>query len=232
MTLLEKLKEALKLKGLNEGLADLIKIDSEDQIDGVVSQLTATQNQDSLDFEKIISSSEFTNYVTKNGFDAVLKHSKTLQSEHDKKVSSGIKTFKDKYFKKIDGEDDDDGDDETKGKGKMGNPNDAPEWAKALISKVESLEKEKTTTGKLSQAKDLFSKSEKLQKLPEKVRNNWFNRINVESETSFEDQIKSLEEEATELKLISGTSKGLPMGGGSDDKPSEKEVNEIVDSIV
>jgi hypothetical protein len=231
MTLLEKLKAALKLKGLSEGLADLINITSEDQIEGILTQLSSTQNSDELDFSKVLSSNEFNAYVQKNGFDSLLKNSKTLQSEHDKKVSSGIKTFKEKYFKDMDPEGAE-GHEDGKGKEGMQNQNDAPEWAKALISKVENLEKEKASTGKLSQAKDLFTKSVTLQKLPEKLQNSWLNRINLESETSFEDQIKALEEEVTEFKIVTVNSKGLPIGGGSADKPSDSEVNDIVDAIV
>lgn len=230
MKFIEKLKAALKLKGLSEDLAKFISIESEDQIDGVVNQLAATQNSEELDFTKILATQEFEKYVTDNGFDKVLEVSKKLKSEHDKKVTSGIKSFRDKHFKTIEGEGDEE---DLESKKKKDMQDQTPEWAKNLIAKVDNLEKEKTTTTKLSQAKEAFANSKTLKKLPKKLQDNWLKRINLESETSFDDQIKELEEEVIELKLVSVDSKGLPTGGApSEDEPSAEEVDSIVDAIV
>lgn len=224
MTLKEKLKARLKELGLNEGLAEIIAITSEDQIEGIVDQLKPSTEEDVPDFNKILSSKEFTDYVAKNGFDKVLGASKTLQSAHDKKVTDGIKSFKEKYFKKIDGEEED----EPK-KPKMAD--DAPEWAKALIAKVESFEKKEQHSTKAEQVKELMSKS----KLSKNLQEKWAGRVNVDSEVSFEDQIKALETEEEEFKaeVLGGTiSRGLPTGGQPNGKPSDSEIDAVVNNLI
>ena len=73
MELKEKLKTALKEARLSEGLANLVKVDSEDQIKGVIRLLKPTQasNENELDFEKISGSKGFSKYVEEVGFDKI-----------------------------------------------------------------------------------------------------------------------------------------------------------------
>lgn len=76
---------------------------------------------------------------------------------------------------------------------------DTPEWAKALLQKVESLEKGKITESKANTVADLFSKSEILKRLPENQKQSWLKRVNLESE-DLAAEVAALETEYTELR--------------------------------
>jgi len=76
---------------------------------------------------------------------------------------------------------------------------DAPEWAKALINKVDALEKGKTIDSKSNAVADLFSKSEILKGLPENQKQSWLKRVNLEAE-DLPAEVSALEAEYTELK--------------------------------
>ncbi|MGG5506704.1 MULTISPECIES: hypothetical protein [unclassified Myroides] len=76
---------------------------------------------------------------------------------------------------------------------------DAPAWAKALIQKVEAIEKGEVVKSKQSTVTDLFAKSEVLKSLPEAQKQSWMNRVNLESE-DLSAEIASLETEYSELK--------------------------------
>lgn len=216
MNLLEKLKAALKKAGLKEGLADHIKIESEDQIEGIVNQLRPTpEGEDTLDFKKILSSKEFADFVEEKGFDQVVEGSKTLKSGYDRHVSKGIKTFKEKYLRTSEPEPDEDTDDKG---GKGGD--DMPKWAKALIDKVDSYQKK----DEANQWSDQVAQALKKSKLPEKLHTKWASRIVNNGDTKLEDQIKALEEEFDEMgKDFGGFNPGLPIGGGTDSKSASKE---------
>ena len=71
-------------------------------------------------------------------------------------------------------------------------------------------------------------------RIPEAIRQNWVNRIDVNSETSFEDQIKSLEEEYSTLVQVSADSgRYAPPAGGGNPNPSidEKLVEKLVEEL-
>ncbi|MBS9774588.1 MAG: hypothetical protein KGV59_05460 [Tenacibaculum sp.] len=219
----EKLKEALKKAGLNEGLADVINITSEDQIEGVVNSLQP-QNP-TLDFSAVLQSKEFATYVQQVGFDKVLEQSKTLQSEHDKKVTKGVETFKSKFLKTLTPDDGQGGNEPKPNQG-----DDVPAWAKQLMDTVSNLSQEKARATKLEQAQAVISKS----KLPEKFQKKWINRIDLESETPFEEQIKGLEEEYTDLQkdfVGANARRGLPSGGISDTTVTDEQAEAIVDEM-
>lgn len=117
-----------------------------------------------------------------------------------------------------------------------------PAWAKALIKqnqqlaqKVTQLETGKQTETKLSLAKKAFESSDVLKGIKsEEVKQRWINRFDLESEASFEDQVKDFESEYTELVQANadGTPLGGPAGGGSNPSTvNQKEVDEVVDSM-
>ncbi len=117
---------------------------------------------------------------------------------------------------------------------------DTPAWAKALIKqnkilaeKVEAVEAGKVADTKLSQAREVFGKSEVLKSMKPEIAQKWINRFDLESETSFEDQIKELETEYTELVQANADAQELggPAGGGQPAKVSQTEVDEVVDSM-
>jgi hypothetical protein len=118
-------------------------------------------------------------------------------------------------------------------------PDDAPAWAKALIDSnkkladdLEVMKSGKVIETKKATASELFAKSDVLKNMPEKARKNWENRIDVNSEISFEDQILGLETEYSEL--FQGTadtnSYAGPAGGG---KPTEVKADQsVVDKML
>ena len=115
---------------------------------------------------------------------------------------------------------------------------DVPEYVKALLSKLDTVtsDLEAIKTGKVTETKkatasDLFAKSEVLKKIPESIRPNWINRIDVNSETPFEDQIKVLETEYSELVQSSADNDYYagPAGGGS---TSPRVNQEVIDKML
>lgn len=219
-----KLKEALKKAGLNEELAETINITSESQIEGIVISLQSTQTADSeFNFAEILGSQQFADYVAENGFDGVMKLSKKLQSEHDKKVTAGIKTFQEKYFKKINGEDDEFNEDGTKKVTSSGD--EPPAWAKALIAKVDGIESDKSQLSHEAKVKEALGKS----KLSDTLKTKWASRIVADSETSIEDQVKDLETEYIELVGENQNfGKGIPNGTPPSEEVTVDDVAEIM----
>lgn len=101
---------------------------------------------------------------------------------------------------------------------------DAPAWAKAILkqnqkltSEIESIKTGSVTQTKKAQASELFGKSEILKGLKPELKERWLNRIDVNSETPFDEQIKELETEFSELVQVSADNGGYagPAGGGS-----------------
>lgn len=120
-------------------------------------------------------------------------------------------------------------------------PDDTPAWAKALIDSnqkmtadLEAIKSGNVLETKKQTASQLFEKSEVLKGLKPELKDRWINRIDVNSETPFEDQIKELESEYSELVQVSADNNqyGGPAGGGfKNDKPDDLSVNEIVDNL-
>lgn len=118
---------------------------------------------------------------------------------------------------------------------------DMPAWAKAILDSNKKLEGELEAikTGKIIETKrqtasELFAKSEVLKRIPESVRPNWINRIDVNSETPMEDQLKELETEYTELVQVSADSgRYAPPAGGGNPNPAidEKFVETLVNEM-
>lgn len=119
--------------------------------------------------------------------------------------------------------------------------NDAPAWAKALLKSNEKLtaDLEAIKTGNVLQTKkqtasQLFEKSDVLKGLKEDLKPRWINRIDVNSETPIEDQIKELESEYSELVQVTADNNqygGAAGGGSNNTKIDDKIVGEIVDNL-
>jgi hypothetical protein len=115
---------------------------------------------------------------------------------------------------------------------------DVPVWAQAILDSNKKLEGELEAlkTGKIIETKratasELFGKSEVLKNIPETIRKNWENRIDVNSETPFEEQIQALESEYSELVQGNANNNQYapPAGGGSAEiKADDAVVNAIV----
>lgn len=155
---------------------------------------------------------------------------RTLEAEKKKAEEAAAKN---KGGKKEEEEEEEDEEEEI--------PADTPSWAKALIKSnktlkadLDSIKSGNVLQNKKQTATQLFEKSETLKGLKEELKPRWINRIDINSETSIEDQIKELETEYSELVQINADSNSYagPAGtGSSEQKPSEAIVNEIVDNL-
>ena len=118
-------------------------------------------------------------------------------------------------------------------------PDDAPAWAKALIDSnkkladdLEIIKSGKMIESKRATASELFAKSEVLKNMPDSVRKNWENRIDVNSETSFEDQILGLETEYGELVQGSADTSNYAGPAGKGNPPELKADQAVVDKML
>lgn len=140
--------------------------------------------------------------------------------------------------------------DAEKAKGKGGNEDgnddevievgdDAPAWAKALLkqnekltSDLESIKTGKVVETKRATASELFGKSEILKNIPENIKKNWENRIDVNLETSFEDQIASLESEYSELtQTNANNNQYAPAAGGGNPADLKADPNVVAKMV-
>lgn len=109
-----------------------------------------------------------------------------------------------------------------------------PAWAEKFFQKLESIEKSQVKDSKRKTVSDLFEKSNILKGLKPELKEKWINRIDLEAETSFEDQIKELETEYTELVQVNADNNEYagPAGSGKGEvKPDDKIVEDIVDDL-
>ena len=183
MTIIDAIKKGLKAAGVNEKYAakvqKLFKIEKEEDIDTYVA----------LFKDNILPDLEDTSAVEKAKKDAIAEYEKNNGLKDGKPVKKTKKTAK--------SEEDDE--DEGKDEDFEGLPASVVKLLKAqqkqiseLAASVSTVASTVTTSTKQVSAKALFADS----KLPAK----WFNRIDVNSETSVEEQIKELQEEYAEIK--------------------------------
>jgi hypothetical protein len=103
-----------------------------------------------------------------------------------------------------------------------------------LTGEVEAIKTGNVLQTKKQTASQLFEKSEVLKGLKDTLKPKWIDRINVDSETPIEDQIKELETEYSELVQVNADNNqyGGPAGGGSNNtKPDDAVVSSIVDNL-
>ena len=183
MTIIDAIKKGLKAAGVNEKYAakvqKLFKIEKEEDIDTYVA----------LFKDNILPDLEDTSAVEKAKKDAIAEYEKNNGLKDGKPVKKTKKTAK------SEGDDEDEGKDEDF----EGSPASVVKLLKAqqkqiseLAASVSTVATTVTTSTKQASAKALFADS----KLPAK----WFNRIDINAETSVEEQIKELQEEFAEIK--------------------------------
>lgn len=164
-------------------------------------------------------------------FEAVAKEDdKTRTLEADKKKAEEAAAKKAKGGK----EDDDDDEEEDETEGMTAFEKRMLKNFGSLKSDIESIKSGNMLETKKQTASQLFEKSDVLKGLKEDLKPRWINRIDVNSETPIEDQIKELESEYSELVQVSADNNqyGGPAGGGfKNDKPDDLVVNEIVDNL-
>ena len=111
------------------------------------------------------------------------------------------------------------------------NGDDVPAWAQKLLEKVEAIETGKIIETKKQTAQQVFESSEVFKDAPKEVKEFMLKNIDVNSETSFEDQVKSLEE--TYGKMVQTTADNSnysgPAGKG---QPSTATDDKLVEDIV
>lgn len=188
MKILATIKAALKKAGIPEKYAAkvqaLFNIESEENLDNyielfkenILPDLTANEQPSQTAIQAAIA-----DYEKKHG----LKDGKPIEPAKGKKG---------KKAKTVDDEDEEEDDDDLEGV-----PASVIKLIKVqqkqileLTNTVSTVASTITTSTKQASAKALFAES----KLPGK----WFNRIDVNSETPVEDQIKELQEEYAEIK--------------------------------
>ena len=188
MTIIDAIKKGLKAAGVNEKYAvkvqKLFKIEKEEDIDTYIA----------LFKDNILPDLENTSAIEKAKKDAISEYEKSNGLKDGKPIKSAKKTKK-----TVKSEDDDEEDDKDEDEDFEGLPASVVKLLKAqqkqiseLAASVSTVASTVTTSTKQASAKALFADS----KLPAK----WFNRIDVNSETSVEEQIKELQEEYAEIK--------------------------------
>jgi hypothetical protein len=120
-------------------------------------------------------------------------------------------------------------------------PDDTPAWAKAMVDKLEKVTTELETIKsgevvktKLQTAQSLIEKSEVLKNLKPEIKNSWLKRIDLNSETPFEEQVTALETEYTDLVQVSVNSTahaGAAGGGGVPSTVNEKDIEKLVNEM-
>jgi hypothetical protein len=120
-------------------------------------------------------------------------------------------------------------------------PADVPEWAKglveankALLEKVTAIESGNVLQTKKQTALQSFEKSDVLKGLKPELKDRWVSRVDVNSETPIEDQIKELESEYADLVQVNADNNqyGGPAGTGNLGSTfDEKAMAEVVKSM-
>lgn len=173
-----------------------------------------------------------TDYNDVIDFEAVAKEDDKTRTLEAAKAKADAEKAKGKGGKDDTDDDDDDDDDDTNG---------MSAFEKTMLKKFGKLESdlESIKTGKMIETKratasELFNKSEVLKRIPETIRKNWENRIDVNSETSFEEQIQALETEYSELVQVSADNNQYAPaagGGGTEIKADQSVIDKMLESI-
>lgn len=170
--------------------------------------------------------------------DTVLENANDFMSFEDiAKSDDRLRTLEAKAQSKDDGKKpDDDGKQDPPAP-----PSDVPAWAQALIDSNKSLKEDlnelktgKITENKKESARKLFEGNETLKGLKQNIKDNWFNRIDVNSETPVDEQISNLEKEYNDMVQHYADSKGYaaaPPQGKSNTEPTNEEIDAIVEQL-
>ena len=185
MTIIDAIKKGLKAAGVNKKYAGkvqkLFKIEKEEGIDAYIA----------LFKDNILPDLEDTSIVEKAKKDAVAEYEKTNGLKDGKPIKS-VKKVKKNTKIEDEEEEDDEGDIEGVPASMMKLFKAQQKQISELTDSITTLTGNISTSGKQASAKVLFDNA----KLPEK----WFKRIDVNSETSVEEQIKELTEEYAEIR--------------------------------
>lgn len=212
---IEALKAALKIKGLNEELYDIFNIDEVSQVEEAVNKVyDKLPKLDNLDVAATLARPEF-----KSEMDRAITKALTTQQE----------TLKKKWNIK-----DDPAPTDLKPTDPILDPN-----VKALIETVNTLKTEletiKTTKTLEQKQNEAAQKLAASKVLTDSFKQKWANRIDVNSETAIEDQIKGLEQEYTEFVQEIANETGYAPGAGKGNPnttATEQEAKAIIGSVL
>lgn len=189
MTIIDAIKKGLKAAGVNEKYAPkvqkLFNIEKEDNLETYIQ----------LFKDNILPDLEDTTAIEKAKKDAVAEYEKANNLKGGKPIETNPKGKKGKK-KEEEGEEEDEEEDFTGLSPAMVKMLKAQQkQITDLATSVTTLTGNISTSAKQASAKALFDNT----KLPEK----WLKRLDVNSETSIEDQIKELQEEYAEIRQSS-----------------------------
>jgi len=211
--LLKALELALEKRGLNKGLTKYITVTKEEEIEGAINDYaalappttpTTAQMLENADVKKEIDR-RVTAAVTTNTANLAKKHNFDPAKEPEpKNEPPANETPAEKALR---------------------------EKYEALEEKFNKLEEGKTAESKQAQVAALL-KGSKL--IPDNVQQKWLNRFDLNSETPFEEQLKALETEYTEIVQANNNSRqyaGPPKPGESKDTPPKEQMDKVFGKI-
>lgn len=191
MTIIDAIKKGLKAAGVNEKYAPkvqkLFNIEKEEGLETYIQ----------LFKDNILPDLEDTSAVEKAKKDAIAEYEKANGLKGGKPIEKKPKGKGKKKEEDEEGDDDDDDDFDGLSPAMVKMLKAQQKQISELTNSVTMLTTNISTSGKQASAKVLFDDA----KLPEK----WFKRLDVNSETSIEDQIKELQDEYAEIKQSSIT---------------------------
>ncbi|CAL2077660.1 conserved protein of unknown function [Tenacibaculum sp. 190524A02b] len=203
----KKLLAGLLAKGLPKELLAFITVTEESQVEGVLDKL-----------EKLHKTKD----EEPKSLDDFLKENPNAKSEFDRRVTKALNTQKRKKSKSKKSEEIDDPEEDEEDETIL--------LLKELQKEVIELKSSNSKNSKLSEAEKAWQDSE----LPKEIKeDDYFFKtfINVESETSIEDQIKTAIEKTTGFKqsIIDTNvgSKGFP-NLVNDSEPTDDEISEYI----
>lgn len=161
----EKLEKELEKAGLDKGLLMFINITKEDEIQGVIDNLT-----------KLKTPTPTTEEILK---------SQDVQSEIDRRISEAKKKWEEGKPEPPKPDDPPSGEITAESIAKI-----VAEAQKPLLEKLNGFEQNRTREGKISQARKALLES----KIPEKNRDFYLDLYNPDSDTKIEDWVKQAEE--------------------------------------
>ena len=210
MTLQERIKEALKKKGLPVELYSKITVEDDDEtkVDEAVEAFAETYTPPKKTFAE---------YIKDEGYEEDL--TKLIQSETDKRVTQALETFSKKLSKETDKDN----------KNKSGDDK-YDELLDKINGLTESLQGQQDAQKKL-ELKGAIEKALEDKKLPK----SWVGRIDVSDEAEIEAAVKTLEDEFNEIKqgIVDDSleDEGVPGFGVKEGSSTKAKIKEFATTL-
>lgn len=201
-----KLEAKLQEAGLDKGLLNILSVKSEDEIQGVIDNLSALSTPKPMTTEEILKKQEIQSEIDRRISEAKKKwEGANPPTPADPPKPPATETIEEKLAKMLE------------------------EKLNPLSEKLGEFEKNKARDAKLSQARQLLKSS----KIPESLIESRLKYLNTDSEETLEDWVKNqeVEHEAYAQALVDqGTVSGLPPKPVDTVEPSAEQLDAIIDS--